>query len=138
MMRNTALIGLLLFSSQALGQTVAVAPTLDGESSLPVWTSSSYRFKCADGVISMTVVRERGEAPVLSKLDYSGRSLLRAAIGPINDYFKQLRNLESVSPRCVTGGGAQLLLAGLRRDKVPRQRFVVGLTIDKTGHVSMN
>jgi hypothetical protein len=72
------------------------------------------------------------------QLSYSGRSLLRVAKMPIDKFLGQLRSLETVSPRCLTAGGAEMLLGGTKRDEVPSKHFVVGVTIDKHGRVSLD
>jgi hypothetical protein len=135
-MRNVVPLMTLLFANFS-GIAVGHNVTLDGGSSLPTRQSNSYTFRCPDGDVTIEVGQERGEYPVLQKLIYSRRSLLSSAAIRVNDALRQFRALESVSPRCLTGGGAQVLLAGLKRDEIPRRQVAFMLTIDKGGRVSL-
>jgi hypothetical protein len=111
---------------------------LDGGSSYPIEQSVSYRFTCPDGDVAMEVIQKGHDFPILSKLSYAGLPITHAAGGPINNILRQLRALNNVTPRCLTGGGLQMLMTGLKRDKVPSEKLVVGVTIDKEGHVATN
>ena len=135
-MRPLIVVALALLSSPSV---ITGAPTLDGETSLPLERSALYRFECPDGSIGeLQFDQKRGGYPILTNLTYSGRSLSATARDPINAALREFRALESLSPRCRNGGGVQMLLGGLRRDKIPARRTGITVSVDANGRVSIN
>lgn len=128
------LLAVSLVASSAVAD--AQEPKLDGGSSLPAQQSNSYRFQCPDGQVVIEVSQKRGDYAVLTKLNYSNRRLSLGS-NQINEALRKFRALGSVSPRCLTGGGAQILLAGLKRDETPRREVAFIITIDKHGQISL-
>ena len=130
---------LLLFLFLASGQSLPPSqmPMLDGETSSWTEQSASYTFKCAGGTSAELVFTQtRGGSPVLAKFAYSGKLVVRPPADALAKALEDFRTVESVSPRCVNGGGAQVLVGGLGRSK-PAKRRVFMLKVDKTGKLSI-
>jgi hypothetical protein len=108
-------------------------PMLDGGSSLWAEKSASYAFKCAGGShAKLKFEQKRGEYPVLTKFDYSGRPVLGSLSKSINSALQRFWTVENVSPRCLKGGGVQVLLGGVSRED-PKRRAAILLRADEKG-----
>lgn len=135
-MPNLALLSLLLLTPapQSLN---ARRVTIDGDSSYPAAQQISYSYDCPDGRVILSVYQKDGGYPLLHAFKYENRSLLRTARPSVEKALRQLRTLESVSPRCLTGGGVRLLMGGLPRAHSSLQRQIITVRVDRHGIVSV-
>lgn len=64
-------------------------------------------------------------AAKLARAVYGGVPIADAIRGQISAAVSRFRTVESISPRCLTGGGIRLLFGGLFRDEYPARKHVV-------------
>ena len=132
---------LSILSAVLLSQIGSPAPSqviIDGGSMYPRKQIVSYRFTCPDGVVTVDVTQVHGLPPKVTRALY-GDAPITAEIGPqISRAISALRTVESVSPRCLTGGGIWLIFGGLLRDENPSRRHVVSVQFGRHGHATFN
>ena len=134
-----------LFGLSLFALAFAVAPpacaqkvVLDGESKLPARESVAYTFQCDDSTsVRLSITQLRHGYPRVTQLISSKHGLPSASRQAVDDALRSFRKVESVSPRCLTSGGVQMLLGGLGRSDVPSRRVVVAVKIDSTGRLSI-
>ena len=129
-----------MLSLLILLQIASPAPSaikLDGGSIYPASETVTYNWACPDGRVTLEVVQTEGSVPKIGGAFYGGTSIAQQARTSISAAIKRFRTVESISPRCLTGGGIWLLFGGLFRDEIPSRRHVVSLRISRTGQVSV-
>lgn len=99
--------------------------TLDGGSIYPPRQTVSYRWNCPDGLVTVDITQVHGSPPRLARAVYGGVPIADAIRGQISAAVSRFRTVESISPRCLTGGGIRLLFGGLFRDEYPARKHVV-------------
>lgn len=111
---------------------------LDGGSMYPPKQTVAYHFTCPDGVVTVEVAQVHGSPPRLARALYDGVQITRR-IGPqISEAIGRFRSVETVSPRCLTGGGIWLMFGGLLRDENPSSKHIVSVTFDRQGRLTSN
>ena len=130
------LIASLIFTSPA--RTQASQPVvLDGQSTLWTEQTALRSFRCPDGSdAQLEFTQKRGSPPTITLFRLRGRDVLGTSRAAIDRLLQQFRTVESVSPRCLRGGGVQVLLGGLRREP-GSGRVVFSLKADERGHISL-
>jgi hypothetical protein len=111
---------------------------LDGDDSYPRVQVVSYTYWCPDGMVLMEVKQKQGSPPMVKKFSYGERAFDRTTRASVDQALAQLRTLESVSPRCLTGGGIRVLLIGLARNESALRQQIITVRVDKQRHVSVN
>lgn len=120
-----------------LTQVASTAPTLDGGSVYPAKQAVTYSWACPDGKVTLEIAQTKGSSPTVERALYGSASIARRARVPINAAIQEFRTVESISPRCLTGGGIRLILGGLFRNENPSTRHIVSLRIRRSGHVTV-
>jgi hypothetical protein len=60
-------------------------------------------------------------------------------VGPqISKAIGRFRTVETVSPRCLTGGGIWLMFGGLLRDENPSRKHVVSVKFGRRGQLTFD
>ena len=113
------------------------APVIDGGSIYPASQTVTYNWACPDGRVTLEIAQTKGFYPKIGRALYGGTSITRRVQQPMNGAIHRFRTVESVSPRCLTGGGIHLIVGGLFRDENSSARHTVSLEISRSGHVTV-
>lgn len=113
------------------------AQFIDGEFTIPAYQVATYRYRCPKGEAELVVSQKRSDVPVVERISYQGYSFKGVAVRPAADFVQHLRALNSVSPKCLSNDGIELLLSGLDRRQVPAHTLVASVIVDKQGHLSL-
>lgn len=130
------MIATLLFLSRVVSPAASKI-VLDGGSAYPARQSVTCRWACPEGLVTIEIAQSKGSYPVIERATYGTRSVIERAGKAIGSAIRTFRTVESISPRCIAGGGISLIFAGLSRGEVPATRHVVAVKLSRSGHVSM-
>lgn len=135
-----AVAAFLLLATGAHAQS---QPMLDGESSTPTTVRTTYDFTCsgteAPGKYRLVLSRDGGGAVQVAELVGRGRAVSAGEIGKIKGALARFAYVDAVTPRCLLGGGAKLLMGGANRNDGTgaAARAVVAVEITPGGGVKI-
>jgi len=137
---GTAAAALLLLATGAYAQAL---PMLDGESSTPANVRTTYDIKCssseAGGMYRLVLSRDGAGAVQVAELVGHGNSVSADEVGRIKLALARFAYVDNVTPRCLPGGGAKLLIGGGDRHEGTgtTTRAAVAVEVSPTGGVKV-